>query len=123
MSFCVHADDAAPVEREDVVFCCFDPPEVLQLPEFFGVLFGKVICLREVLVDFVELPWCFIGIPVAAIRIPGDERGRRGHPSVVIEAAVAAELEVLRLAMAGRFGVVEREGEAGAFDRLLLHSV
>ena len=95
----------------------------MQLSEFFGVLFGEIIGLREVLVDFVEFPWCFIGIPVAAIRLPRDEGGTRGHPSVVIETAVAEEFEVLGLAKAGSFGVVKGEGEADSFHRLLLHAV
>ena len=48
--------------------------------------------------------------------------GHRG-PALVIDAAVAEHLEVLRLVPLGRLGIVERIQHADALERRLLHAV
>src|SRR5262245_26922229 len=48
--------------------------------------------------------------------------GYRG-PAVVIDAAIAEDLEVLRLMPPRRFGIVERVTHAHAFDRILPNAV
>ena len=48
---------------------------------------------------------------------------RNRGPALVVDAAVACHLEVLRLMLLGRLGVVERVGHADAFDWTLLDSV
>src|ERR1700754_3083008 len=87
------------------------------------MLRGKIVRLREILVDVVELPHGLVRIPFLADRIPRHERRRRGHPALVIEAAVAAKLEILRVSWRRRAGIGECRGEAPAFDRLLLDTV
>ncbi len=119
----VQADGGPPVERKHIVLRGLHPPQVLQLAQLVRMLRGEVVRLREVLVDLVEFPGRLVGIELGAIGVPGHERRARGHPAVVIEAAVAAQLEVLGLAPTPGRCVIEGEGEAQALDRLLLHAV
>ncbi len=89
------------------------------------MLLGEVVRLRPVGVGVVELPDVVVegrhdgvdaGLPRRAVL------GHRG-PALVVDAAVAEHLEVLRLVALGGVGVVEAVGHADALDRLLLHPV
>ena len=53
----------------------------------------------------------------------GVRCSRDRRPALVVDAAVAEHLEVLRLVPLGRLGVVERVRHADAFDRPLLDAV
>jgi hypothetical protein len=84
---------------------------------------SQVLGLREVLVDVVEFPLRLVGIDVLVHRFPGNNRNHRRHPPVMIEATIRPQLEVLRGVPSLRLGVVERIGEADAFDGLLRDAV
>jgi hypothetical protein len=92
----VEALGDTPVHRQDVVFSGLRPPQVLQLAKLLRILGRKIIGLREVLPDVVELPLLLVGIETGAHRLPRHERKGRGHPAVVIEAAIGPHFEVLR---------------------------
>ena len=110
------------VDRQHVVACRLDEPEALQLAELLRHLLGEVLRLAPVLVGVVELPDVIVerrGLFLRpGVRVPGH----RG-PALVIDAAVAEHLEVLRLVPLRRLGVVERIEHADAFDRRLRHAV
>src|SRR6185503_3221960 len=85
---------------------------------------GKIASLTPVLRRVIELP----DIVVEGWHLLADEEPRRlvprhRRPSLVIDAAVAEHLEVLRLVSIGSLGVVERIEHADAFDGPLLHAV
>ena len=57
----------------------------------------KVTRLAEIVGDVVEFPGICIRIGRGSVHNPGEpERGRAGHPAIVIDAAVGDDLEVLR---------------------------
>ena len=124
---------SAAVDGQDVVLTSLDIPLRDHLDQLVPVLGGKVVVLRRVLGDVVQLP--VMGIQVGQ-RLRRDRRTERlarlgerrtrprahGPPPVVVDRAVAEHLEVLG-AVPGRGGrVVERVGEADAVDRRLGHS-
>ena len=75
---------------------------------------GGVVQLPDIVVEGGQLD--LSGLPRRSVS------GHRG-PALVVDAAVARHLEILRLAPLGRLGVVERVQHADAFDRALLHAV
>ena len=89
---------------------------------FAGLLLREILRLGPILVRVVELP--DIVVEGALVRTkPGDAVPRDRRPSLVVDAAVAEHLEVLRLAPLGGFGVVERIQHAGALVGRLLNAV
>ena len=103
-------------------FVGLDDEETLQLGELLRVLLRQVLRLRPVGVRVVQLPH----VVVERALVGADPRHavpRHRRPSLVVDAAVAEHLEVLRLVPLRRLGVVERVEHADAFDRRLLHAV
>src|SRR5262249_21201684 len=84
---------------------------------------SKIDRLREVLVDVVEFPLLLIGIEAGPHGLPGWEGDRGRHPAVMVNATCAGHLETLSVSAALALGIVERVGEADAFDRLLRDAV
>ena len=112
------------VERQHVVACRLDQPQALQFVQLFRHLLGQVVRLAPVLVGVVELPDVVVeGRGLLADQEPRRLVPRHRGPALVVDAAVAEHLEVLRLVPLGRLGVVERVQHADAFDRVLLHAV
>ena len=112
------------VERQHVVARRLDQPQPLQLVQLLRHLLGQVVRLAPVLAGVVELP----DVVVEGRGFLADEQPRRlvprhRGPALVVDAAVAEHLEVLRLVPLGRLGVVEGVQHADAFDRVLLHAV
>ena len=115
-----HALEGAVVERQHVVAGGLDEEEPLQLVQLLGVLLGEVAGLGPVGGAVVELPDVVVegdadvagGLPRRAVL--GDRR-----PAAVVDAAVAEDLEVLRLVALGGGRVVEAVGHARALHRRL----
>ena len=90
---------------------------------FLGMLGRHVVGLRPVLASGRRVPTCtllkgsWLTGPATIPRRADDLRA--GDPAFVIDGVVAHHLEVLRLVRGRRVGVglVERVGEAHAFDR------
>ena len=120
----VHLLGQVVVERQHVVAHRLHEPQALQLVELLGHLLREVVRLAPVLCGVVEFPDVvvesrdFLAEKKPRRLVPGD----RG-PALVVDAAVAEHLEVLRLMPVRRIGVVERVQHADALDRLLLHAV
>ena len=89
---------------------------------FFGFSFARsCACVQSLLVSYSSQTSSSNAALVGAQprhAVPGHRR-----PALVIDAAVAEHLEVLRLVPLGRLGVVERVEHADAFDRRLLDAV
>ena len=80
------------------------------------VVFGDVVQLPLVAVDNIG--------QFACGQIPGrSERGGVGHPSVVVNPAVASHLEILRRPRGRRLGIGKRVSHAHTFDRSLGNAV
>ena len=116
------------VERQHVVLLRLGVEDILHLLELVRHLGGKIVGLGEVLLEVVEFPLVagdHVGRRGGA-RLPRKgRRGRRRHPAVVIDGAIAQHLEVLRGVPGGRVGIglVPRVDHAHAFDRPLLDAV
>ena len=110
------------VERQHLVLDRFLQEQLLQLLELLGVLRGQVVRRAEVLVDVVEFPLVFEE-RMPRLAFPGGAVDRVGQPAVVVDAAVAEDLEVLRLVPVLRLGVGERVDHAHAFDGRLRRAV
>ena len=116
----VDALDLPVVERQHVVLDRFDQPQPLQLVQLLRHLLRQVVGLRPVLAAVVELPH----VVVERRHLLAAHHPRRavlGHraPALVVDAAVAEHLEVLRLVPLGRLGVVEAVQHARALVRAL----
>ena len=110
------------VERQHAVLRRLDDEETLQFGELLRVLLRQVLRLRPVGVGVVQLPH----VVVERALVGADPRHavpRHRRPSLVVDAAVAEHLEVLRFVPLGRLGVVEGVEHAEAFDRRLLDAV
>ena len=110
------------VDGQHVVARRLDEPEALQLAELLRHLLGEVLRLAPVLVGVVELPDVIVERRGLFLR-PRVGVPRHRGPALVIDAAVAEHLEVLRLVPLRRLGVVERIEHADAFDRRLRDAV
>ena len=103
---------------------CFGVESHLHLAQLFWHLRSQVIGLREILIDVVELPLGRQHINVSTDSTPRQTEWRgRSEPSVVIDAGVAKDLEILCLAAIFGFGVVERVNHAGPFDGVLVRAI
>ncbi len=112
------------VERQDVVARGLNQEQPLQLVQLAGHLAGEVACLGRIFRSVVELPFVVVeGDADVAHRLP--RRSVFGHrrPSFVVDAAVAEDLEILRLMPLGRLGIVEAVSHARAVHRLLTDAV
>src|SRR3954447_3071083 len=114
--------DAPIVEREHVVFAGLFEPQFLQLRQLLRHLGGEIVRLAPVGGRVVQLP------DVVRERWQGFEHPRHavvrdGGPALVVDAAVAEHLEVLRLVTVGLGRPVERIRHAHALDRPLLDAV
>ena len=98
-------------------------PKVLQCPQFVGILAGKVVCLRKILVDVVEFPLRLIDVEALPIWLPRNERHRRCEPTVLVDAAAGTHFEDLLLAAVRRICITECVGEAHAFNGHLWNSI
>lgn len=107
------------IERQHVVARRLGPPEILKLAQLLRILGRDVMRLRKVLFAILEFPHLRVGMEFAADRNPGREGRCRGHPAILMHAAVAEQLEVLLGPVLGRAGVEQRVGEARALDLLL----
>ena len=121
-------------QREHAVALGLLPPQLLELLDLVRVLRGDVVGLREVVGQVVELPADVpVRVPVGVRpelrerrrrHVPREPVGsRRRPPAVLVHAAAAEHLEVLRGVPLGGLRVVERVEEAGAVHRLLLDPV
>ena len=112
------------VDRQHLVARRLDQPQPLQIVELFRHLLGEILRLAPVLGRVVELPDIVVeGRGFRRSRSPGRPvLGHRG-PALVVDAAVAEHLEVLRLVPLSRLGVVERVQHADTLDRVLMHAV
>ena len=116
------------VERQHVVLRRLRIEEVLHLLDLLRHLGGKVGELGGVLLDVIELPLVprdHIGRRGGAQLPRNGRRGRRRHPSIVIDGAIAEHLEVLRGVPSRCIGVrlVPGVDHAHAFDGVLLDAV
>jgi hypothetical protein len=90
------------VERKDVVLGRLEVEQALQLGDLFGHLLREIVGLRPILGRVVELPDVVAQWRLRThhhprqVAVPGD-----GRPALVIDAAVADHLEVLRLVPLG----------------------
>src|SRR5208337_5537532 len=81
------------VEWQGVVSPRFRPPELLHLLCPFGHRLGEIGALGEVFGQVVQLPIEAFRRNAFRLRLPGeDERRGRGHPAIVIDAAIAEHL-------------------------------
>src|SRR5215510_2044986 len=99
------------------------PPGRSMLAQLRRLLRCEVVCLGEVLVDVVGFPLLLVGVEILPERLPRRKRQRSRHPAIAVDAAVDAQLEILRHAAALGLRVVKRVCEADPFDRLLLDTV
>ena len=87
----------AEVQGQCVVASSLRPPQLLHCLELRRLRLGKVMALGEIFRQVVKLPVEALGGDSFGLRLPGeDERRSRGHPAVVIDAAIAEHLEQLR---------------------------
>src|SRR5262245_34492193 len=88
-------------------------------------MFGSdVIGLAEVLARVIQLP--HVIFERYRLDLPGQPRGAvlgDRRPTVVVDAAIAEHLEVLKGPAARRLGGAERIRHADAFDRALRHAI
>ena len=116
-----HAGLHPGVERQHVVLRGLGPPEVDQLSQLLRMLRGKVVALREVLGDVVQLP--LLGVQhrlgqLDVLFLFGDRL-----PAISPDRPRADHLVVLHR-LVGRGGrCIEGVGEAGPLDRRLGHAV
>ena len=110
------------VQRQHAVLRRLDQEEPLQLGKLLRVLLRQILRLGPIGVGVVQLPEVFVE-PALVGAEPGYAVPRHRRPSLVIDAAIAEHLEVLRLVPFRRPGVVERIEHADAFERRLLHAV
>ena len=97
---------SAIIHRQRVVCSCFLQEQRLHLLELRGFLRGQIVGGAEVLIDVVELPLVFQqGLP--RLILPGGAVNGVGQPAVVVNAAVAEDLEVLRLVPVLRLGIAK----------------
>ena len=116
--------DRPVVERQHLVLARLLPPELDHLRELApGSCGGEVVALREVLGDVVQLPHVVLErrVGVDAVVVHRAERLERHRlPAVVVDAAAAEHLEVLRgVALRGASPAREHGDEARALDRAL----
>src|SRR5271165_4948701 len=112
------------VERQNVVAHRLYKPKALQLAELLGHLFGEVVRLAPVLGGVVEFPDVVVeGQDFLADQNPRCLVPRHRGPALVVNAAVAKHLEVLRLVPFRCLAVIERVEHADALNGLLLHAV
>ena len=119
----VEALDAPVVEREDVVLARLVHEERLQLGELLGHLRRQVVRLAPVACSCRRAPRRRLRTGAARLDHPWSRVARHRRPALVVDAAVAEHLEVLRLAPLGGVGVVEGVAHAHALDRLLRDAV
>ena len=98
----VEALDPAVVERQHVVLGRFVVPELLELGELLRHLRRQVVRLAPVRVGVVELPDVLVETGQFFGREPRCRVAGHGRPAVVVDAAVAEHLEVLRRCAARR---------------------
>ena len=105
----VHLLDHPVVERQHLVARRLDQPEALQLVELLRHLLGQILRLAPVLGRVVEFPDVVVERDsLLADQHPGRAVLRHRGPALVVDAAVAEHLEVLRLVPLRGLGVVER---------------
>lgn len=119
-----HSAGACVSQREHPVVAGLAVETSLQFGESLGVLLGQIDRLREVVRDVVQLPSLLRAVEL--VRLHPDPRHpaveTRGDPSLVVQSAVAEDLEVLRGALA-RPVAVERVAHRDAVERHLLDAV
>jgi hypothetical protein len=118
----VEALDSTIVQRQDVILGRLDEPQTLQLVELLRFLFGEVPGLGPILATVVQFP----DVIVEGEHWLEEERcGMAGHcaPTLMVDAAIAEHLEVLRFVPLRRLGVVEAVEHARSLERALLHTV
>src|SRR3984885_15691118 len=92
--------------------------------QFFGHLFSQVLCLGPVFIGVVKLPDVVVECRgYFPLEEPRRLVSRHRGPPLVVDAAIAEHLEVLRLMLLRRLGIIEGVCHADAFDRMLLDSV
>jgi hypothetical protein len=95
----------------------------LQFMELFRHLLGEVVRLAPVLIG-VELPDIIIeGHHLGADQQPRCPVLRHRGPALVVDAAIAEDLEVLRLMPLGGLGIVKGVAHADALDGVLLDAI
>src|SRR6516164_6706567 len=100
------------VEGQHVVALCELPPELDHRGEALRLHRREVVCLVEVLVELVELP--FVRVERRARRMVGN-----GLPALVPQPAVPKLLKVLRVGLRWRLQVSEARLEAHTLERQL----
>ena len=125
--FGMEAQPDAGADREDLVRLRFFQEQPFQLAKPLRLLRRKVVGLREISLEIVEFPNVLVRIPRRQSRAHREPRRQRpegaGEPAVVIDAAAAVVVEVLRVLARRRLGVGERVDNADAVDRILLEAV
>src|SRR5258705_9600356 len=88
--------------------------------------------LGEEFFRFVKVVRKFVQSPFVVIKPPGGAARRdprkpavtsRGNPTIFVDRAVTEHLEVLDVARACGFWIIETVHHADALDRLLLHAI
>ena len=119
----VHPLGGPVVEGQHVVPDRLDEEQLLELGQLVRHLGRKVVRLRPVLGRVVELPDVQREVRRLGDHVPGRAvLGHRG-PAVVVDPAVAHQLEVLRGVPLGGVSVVERVRHRAALHRDLGHAV
>src|SRR4051795_7879323 len=102
---------------------CFDHEEVLEAAQELWMNVSKVLSLAPVVLEIVELPDVVLEPPLTRRdHLPRCPMPGHRHPSLVVDAAVPAHLEVLRPAALGGFGSRDRVRHTHALDWLLSHA-
>ena len=109
------------VQGQHLVARRLDQPLPLQLVELLRHLLGEIVRLGPVLVR-VELPHIVVECGPWG-HDPGRVVLRDRGPALVVNAAIAHDLEVLHVMLLGGLGVVERVEHADPLDRVLLNAV
>ncbi len=81
--------------------------KALQVVQLIGHLLREIVRLRPILVRIVELPDVIVERRRLSRQDPRRTMASHGRPTLVVDAAIAKHLEVLRFAAFGGAGVVE----------------
>jgi hypothetical protein len=113
------------VEWENTVLFRLDPEVILQLFQLLRILGRDIVRLAEVVGKVKKFPFIVIEVSRGpTCGYPGEASVTGGgDPAIFVERAVSEHLEVLDVARARRFGVVEAINHAHAFDGLLFHAI
>jgi len=112
------------IDGKHIVLRGLGEKQRFEIQQLLGILLRKIPCLAEVLGDVVELPRIVIRVGHHVVHLPRQSLRRcAGHPSILVEATIRRDLEILGRMSRGRLRVVEGVDHANARQRPLLCAV